>query len=172
MRIQSQKKRNITRNTTLIVVFILLISLGIGFYYSKSTNKHSFDQTSTTDKSSSSVHQNSTKTTTSTNQQISTPETVEPSFSVGTINIKQEDGNVVSSAQITADSGGSCNFTYTTADSPPVIKNTPPVSNNGSFFCQSTIPEIEFTKIGTWKLTITYVVHEQMTQGTTDVKIR
>lgn len=80
--------------------------------------------------------------------------------------ITQSNGTVLAKATSSAGSG-TCVFTYTTEGDRPVIRTTD--LTGGS--CSSNIPEVEFSRIGTWNLNVTIYIDGKKTEANQSVEI-
>lgn len=77
----------------------------------------------------------------------------------------QEDGVVRASAQVSGE--GTCVFQYTTDGDKPVVQEAAVSAKS----CSSERPEVEFSKIGTWSLKVTYYVNNERAEAVRDVTI-
>lgn len=160
------------------LVVIILIIVGIFFVYKKqSTNKDKdtaqitsaktnvMDQDNDTqvDQPSSSEAKTNNSVSTNTSDQIPTTTT----SSIKIVSVNQSGGQITVDAETSGDSGGKCVFSFTTPDDKPVVKEVV-VSGNK---CNTSIPEVEFTKLGTWNLTATYYVNDKKVEVSQNVTI-
>lgn len=83
-----------------------------------------------------------------TTDQIPTDE----SISVTLLSQTQANGLIKVSARITGSNEGKCVFTFTTEGDRPVVRESKP--NNST--CSAEIPEVEFTKLGSLNLNISF----------------
>ncbi|HSX06267.1 MAG TPA: hypothetical protein VLG92_00935 [Candidatus Saccharimonadia bacterium] len=85
-----------------------------------------------------------------------------------------EQGNVVSA---TASIGGSkdassdCVFTFSNDLAKPVVRQVTPSGTAPNLTCSATINNVEFSVVGSWKLTVNYYNNGEQANGTTDVTI-
>lgn len=77
----------------------------------------------------------------------------------------QENGVVRASAQVSGE--GTCVFQYTTEGDKPVVQEVAVSAKS----CSSERPEVEFSKIGTWSLKVTYYTNNERTEAVRDVTI-
>jgi hypothetical protein len=97
-----------------------------------------------------------------------TPDKVQTSSSLSVVisSVLQENGKVTTIAQVNG--SGTCVFEYTTSGDKPVINQ---VSVNGTT-CESSVPEVQFAKLGVWNLKVTYYNNEMKAEAQQDVTIR
>ena len=104
---------------------------------------------------------NSTGTTT---DKIPSSETLEISIK----NTSQNGGTVNASVEISGTTtDGTCVFTYTTPEDRPVIQQISSSNNT----CQSNIPEVQFSKLGTWKLNVVFYQNNTKVEASKNVTI-
>lgn len=98
-----------------------------------------------------------------------------PTISVGQPKSTQAQGNVTGQVQITGTDNtttGTCVFTYENDIAKPVIRQVAAKDAGSSMTCNSgAIPEVEFSAVGTWKLTVRYFTDNQQAVNSTDVVI-
>ena len=90
---------------------------------------------------------------------------VDSSLSVVISSTLQENGMVNAKAQTSG--SGTCVFEYKTSGDKPVINQ---VSVNGTT-CESSIPEVQFAKLGGWNLNVTYYSNGQKAETNQNVTI-
>jgi hypothetical protein len=71
---------------------------------------------------------------------------------MGEISFNQAGGVIKASLPISGVSGGTCKFSFTVTDERPVIKDVA----FGSGACLVEVPEVEFSFLGEWDLTVSY----------------
>jgi len=77
----------------------------------------------------------------------------------------QSQGQVRSSATISGQ--GTCVFLYSSEDTKPVVDE---VTSAGGV-CESSVSEVNFSKLGSWKLKVTYYSGDKKAEETRDVTI-
>jgi len=93
---------------------------------------------------------------------------ISENITVSITEINQTSGTVSTSASIQGiQSDGTCVFTYTSDDKPVVRQVT---SSNQR--CSTSIPEVEFTKIGNWNLNVTFYNDSQKAETDQSVTIQ
>lgn len=93
---------------------------------------------------------------------------VAPNTTLSIASFNQSNGQVEASATITgAGSDGVCVFSYTNPDDKPATQQVN--SSNGK--CSSKIPEVQFSKLGTWKLTVIFYLNNNKSEASQDVTI-
>ena len=92
-----------------------------------------------------------------------------PSPTLTVSDFRQSNGIVYATTQITQSSNsGSCVFTYTAKDSKPVVQEV--VSTNTQ--CVSSIPEVQFDKVGNWNLKVSFNAQNTKLEVSKDVTIK
>ena len=165
------KNRNTNKKPLLIVVALILsIIMAGGIFYvvnHDSTQKHE-TQTSTKQRADQiKKNANSNKENLPSNSESKTSEEVPASTtkSIVIISTSQSSGKVEATAQTSDD--GTCVFQYTTEGDKPVTSQSTTTTKT----CTSSIPEVQFSKLGTWKLTVTLYVNNEKAEATKDVAI-
>lgn len=80
----------------------------------------------------------------------------------------QKDGTVYAEASIAGtDKEGTCVFTYTTPDDRPVVQQV----TSASKICKSSIPEVQFSKLGTWNLQVVFYLNNVKSEANKSVSI-
>jgi len=94
-----------------------------------------------------------------------------PAVSVVISNFNQANGLVSASATIQGSAqNGTCVFLFTSDGTKPVTRQVD-VASNTTQICQISIPEVEFNKLGVWKLDVTYYANNQKSEVTQNVTI-
>lgn len=70
--------------------------------------------------------------------------------------VYQQNDQLRARAAITAPTGGTCNFTFSSVDAKPVVRDVKSVGSAGPQACSVNIPNAEFNKLGTWRLVVTF----------------
>jgi hypothetical protein len=84
----------------------------------------------------------------------------------------QASGIVTSKATVAgAASSGSCVFSFTTTDGKPVVKEVASTQSGSMQACTVAVSEVEFDKIGSWNLAVTFYKDNTKTTATQDVQI-
>lgn len=167
------------RNKKLIVILLLILIFGLGggmiLYTKQSDQKRAANQQKAQDeaqtKSSKTAVESSDPNSTK-NNSVSTATSDEiaesKDFTVQISATDQVNGTVTASAKINnSPDSGTCVFTYTTTDDKPVIQQVSS-SNN---VCSSSIPEVQFSKLGTWNLAVSFFVNDRKAEATKSVTI-
>ncbi|MCA9343711.1 hypothetical protein KC947_02040 [Candidatus Saccharibacteria bacterium] len=182
----STQKYKITNNKSLsskklvvVIVLILLILLLVGgylYYRNKQKNNIAKDTAQITsaktqimnqDDNSSAEQANPTKTNNQVSDKTSDQIPATTTSSIKIISVDQSGGQITVDAETSGDSGGKCVFSFTTTEDKPVVREVL-VSGNK---CNTSIPEVEFTKLGTWSLTATYYVNDKKVETSQNVTI-
>lgn len=161
-KLTKQRTNASSRRTSLLVsaVIMLAVIIATGFYMLNSDNR-----TSPLNRDAEQVSTSKTKVannpesnyrdgkapsneSVSTNDEVATSDTLKISIT----SHSQSNGIIKSSAQITGSKAGKCVFTYTTDGDRPVVRET----NLSNGICGIEIPEVEFTKLGSWNLKVTF----------------
>jgi hypothetical protein len=80
----------------------------------------------------------------------------------------QSNGSVNATALVQGSSSdGTCVFSYSSEDK-PVVKQVASSENK----CSSSIPEVEFSKLGEWNLNVTYYNRNQKAEANRSVEIK
>lgn len=108
----------------------------------------------------------STPTSSDVTAQTSDEVALSPNLSVQIIAWQQQNRSVDATA--TTSGPGTCVFQYTTDGDKPVVRETQ--SNESK--CSSSIPELFFSKLGTWHLKVTYYQENQKAETMRDVTIQ
>jgi len=162
----------------LLVILVLILAGGLGYlYYSRSRdNQRAADQKARDEAQTSSAKSSSTeesagpksggdaKSSSTTTDQV-------PTTSDGKITIdsfSQANGMVNASATAIGSAAGTCVFTFTTADSKPVTASSSSGSNQT---CSTSISEVEFNKVGSWNLNVTFYVNGGKIEASREVTI-
>jgi cytoskeletal protein RodZ len=83
-------------------------------------------------------------------------------------NFSQSNGTVNATATIAGSSkAGTCVFSFNSPEDRPVIKQVPSTLES----CSVSIPEVEFSRLGSWKLTVTLYVDNAKAEATQNVTI-
>jgi hypothetical protein len=173
MYIKKQKSKKLLVTSSLILVAATLTAAFA--FYSSSKESHqnkqvavgaSEEKTSDTIKKNTDITSSKSSGLPSNSNQVTTND-VPPS---STLNIMinsfyQKDGYVTSNAQTSGP--GTCVFEYTTEGDKPVVDQLSVLDGE----CQSSLPELQFAKLGTWKLKVTYYNNGQKAQVEKDVTI-
>ena len=160
------------------LALVVIVVVGVFLFYKKqSSNKNkdtaqitsaktevmNQDNDTQVDQPSSSETKTNNSVSTNTSDQIPTTTT----SSIKIVSVNQTGGQITVDAETSGDSGGKCVFSFTTPDDKPVVKEVV-VSGNK---CNTSIPEVEFTKLGTWNLTATYYVNDKKAEVSQNVTI-
>jgi len=94
--------------------------------------------------------------------------TLSDSVGVTISGFSQSGGTVTTSATVTGSTGGICYFIFSTEDAKPVNRSS---ALNGNS-CSTSISEVEFSKLGTWKLTVSYVNGDKNKEASQNVTIK
>ena len=84
---------------------------------------------------------------------------VSPTLSLNDVTATENGGYVSATAHILGNKyqSGSCVFTFENANARPVIRQANVISSANALACSSgNIPAVEFSVLGTWKLTVRY----------------
>jgi len=93
---------------------------------------------------------------------------VSNALSVSISNTGQSNGVVTSAATVTGlDESGTCVFTYSTPGDRPVVQQVTTTNK----ICQSNIPEVQFSKLGTWKLSVVFYQNNARAETSQNVTI-
>lgn len=87
-----------------------------------------------------------------------------PSFS-------QSNGTIKASVNVTSSSSGTCYYGFSSADTKPVSRTNQSQAQSGKQICTVEIPEAEFTKLGTWKMLISFTQSGANVERSQDVTI-
>lgn len=153
------------------VVIIIGATAGAGFYKinqdtaqkrdAQTSNKQRADEVKRDAKNNSNKEGLPSNSESKTSDQVPTSTT----SSISITSTSQSSGKVEATAQ--ASDEGICVFQYTTeGDRPVTIQST-----TNSKTCTSSVPEVQFSKLGTWKLTVTLYVNDEKAEATRDVTI-
>ncbi len=166
------KKKNTKRKILIFCIVALIIgSVALFFMYKTRQNHQSSSDASTaeqkteppkvktkTESNNNTLPNNSESTTT---EQIPTG----VSQSVAILSVTQSDGKVNAVAQTSSE--GTCVFQYTTDGDRPITTQVATSAKQ----CTNSVPEIQFSKLGTWKLTVTFYVNNEKVEDSRDVAI-
>ena len=83
------------------------------------------------------------------------------------LSVSQSNGKVDSVAQVNSDTG-ICVFQYTTDGDKPVTTQSTVMSKE----CRSSVPEIQFSRLGVWKLTVIFYINNEKVEAVQDVTVR
>lgn len=155
-----------------ISLILVALVLGVGSYVIKDDNRPTLLPTPVQQKKnapSQSKEQAAANDTTS--------QTVPLSSQLSVINITetQDKGIVKATAEVggTKVVSGSCVFTFENELSRPVVRQAVPRNDGLAFICKTgDIPEVEFSAIGIWKLTVRYYDNGAQAVGTENVTIK
>jgi len=84
---------------------------------------------------------------------------------------EQSGGLVKVSATINKGSTGTCYYNFSSPNTKPVIRTNQSQSQSGKQLCRVEIPEVEFVKLGTWKMLLTFTQDGASVEGSQDVTI-
>lgn len=90
---------------------------------------------------------------------------VNDALNVKIVSISQQNGRVEAKASVSG--SGTCVFQYTTDGDKPVISETKAKDQ----LCSSSINEVQFTKLGNWRLNVIYYSDSKKNETSTDVTI-
>lgn len=169
---QSSKKRLVL----LGVVLISLVSfICVGLYFSYDTKNSTTG--ANTDKDTSGradeIKRNAPKRSTASSGGLSNDTTnkttdqvpTDSTLSVTINSTTQSNGQVQATAKTSTN--GTCVFQYTTEGDKPVISEVEATN----YLCSTSIPEVQFAKIGTWQLKVTLYNNGKKAEVTTDVTV-
>lgn len=170
----TKKHRNLK---PFVLAAIILLAAGAGTYAYLHYTDAQIAQQEAANKSgrADEIKQNTPAVTENqTNEQpgdVDTPQTSEevPLSTSATVTISsfaQTNGAVRASAQVSGT--GTCVFQYTTDGDKPVVDE---VTVSGGV-CSSERPEVEFSKLGSWTLKVTYYTNNERVEATQSVTIR
>jgi cytoskeletal protein RodZ len=185
-----QKKSNRNRLIVLVcavLVFLLCILAVIFFfrhriaqpstYSPQSSSPKSSDQKSesTTGTSKSQSKESLAKTESTTRAGVESHTTtdkvpLDPAASINITKLEQANRNIIYQATVAnIRDGGICSATYESQDTQPIV-NTVTAS---SMTCGPvSIPEMSFTKLGKWKLTLRYFSDNKQVIATKEIEVR
>lgn len=153
-----------------IALVLLLVGAGIGYVLVQRSNQQKESSTSSDETSSQNKADPTDDTTepkdvsTSTSEQIPVSETV----SVSITNAAQQDATVNATAAVKgASTNGTCVFLFTSPDSRPVTRQVDNVTTS----CSTSVPAVEFDKIGDWNLKVTYYNNNSRTEAQKNVTV-
>lgn len=89
-----------------------------------------------------------------------------PDMTVSIMDYSQSGGLIRAAATVNRETG-ECVFTYSTPEDRPVVRTT----NIEDGSCNSSIPEVEFARLGVWNLNITAYVNGKRAEANRDVTI-
>lgn len=96
-----------------------------------------------------------------------------PQLSVSISNFSQANGEVKAEALINGSSGdGTCVFNFSTPEGKPVVKELASSTTGNEQLCSLTLTEVEFDKIGTWELTVTFYKDGAKSVASKNVEVR
>ncbi len=176
-KVSNSNKTKSKKTLIIVLVIIILASVGGYFYFKKEQQNNSVkdnaqtssaktdiinqDKNTTIDPSDPSKPTDKVSDTTSDQVPVST------TTSIKITSVSQSGGRVVAVAETTGESSGKCVFSFTTPDDKPVVKEVTATNNK----CEVNIPEVEFTKIGSWSLNVSYYAGDKKAEDTRDVTI-
>ncbi|MFO0887126.1 MAG: hypothetical protein U0413_02775 [Candidatus Saccharimonadales bacterium] len=175
----TNNKSSSSKKLVVVIVLILLILLLVGgclYYRNKQKNNIAKDTAQITsaktqimnqDDNSSAEQANPTKTNNQVSDKTSDQIPATTTSSIKIVSVEQSGGQITVDAETSGDSGGKCVFSFTTTEDKPVVREVL-VSGNK---CNTSIPEVEFTKLGTWNLTATYYVNDKKAETSQNVTI-
>ena len=171
---KSIKNRNRNKKPLIIVVAVLVIigaTAGAVFYKinqdttqkhdAQTSNKQRADQVKRDAKKNDNKEGLPSNSESKTSDQVPTSTTK----SISIASTSQSNGKVEAIAQASDD--GTCVFLYTSEGDKPVTTQ----STTNSKTCTSSVPEVQFAKLGLWKLTVTLYVSNEKAEATKDVTI-
>lgn len=165
----------------ILLVAILLIAGALGAYtWIKNSNQadrlaeEKIKSEAQTESAKKNIVNNSKAGSTDTSKDLGSNVTttdqipVSSNLSVTITNFQQVNSLINSSASISGNSSeGTCVFTYSTPGSKPVVDQ---VSSKSSV-CSSIIPEVQFSKLGSWNLNIVFYLNDGKAEGNKNVTI-
>lgn len=178
-KITNNKPKKSNGNKIIIVILVVLVLVGIGVYLcyknnQKNNNTKDGAQTSSAktdimeqDENTPVDPPNPNKPTGTVSDTTSDQVPTSTTATVQITSFNQADGRIKASAETSGDSGGKCVFSFTTPDDKPVVKEATSVNNK----CEVSIPEVEFSKIGTWNLNVTYYVNDKKIEVNKNVTV-
>ena len=164
------------RSKKLLIVaglLLLIIAAGATYWFVFRDNSAPVDENATdptlTSAKEEAAEVTETKTNDSNNSQTVTADQVpsSPSLSISGLTTSQSGGYVTAEATIGgATQSGSCVFTFTATDSRPVVKQS-----SGTTSCSTRIAEVEFDKVGTWNLEVSFFQNNTKASASQNVTI-
>ncbi len=179
-KLNSSTRRN-RKPLIALIILAIVVALGIGsFVFIKNRNaenarieqkardeaqtssaKKDIQNKSAGDTQDKNLPNNSTSTTT---DKIPTSEDLRTTIT----STSQKDGTVYAEAIITgATAEGTCVFTYTTPEDRPVVQQVTSANKT----CKSSIPEVQFSKLGTWNLQVIFYLNNVKSEANKSVSI-
>lgn len=157
--------------TVLIIVslFVVALLMMVAFLLMRSKPDTTNRQRAEEIKSSQPIKNSSQDDTNLPKNAISTtndtvPVSADLSVSIDTV-VQQ---NRTLTIKATTSSSGTCVFQFTTENDKPVISQAQVVENT----CTAAIPEVQFSRLGTWQLRVTYYRDGNKTEARQDVTIQ
>jgi hypothetical protein len=175
---KSPRSRKVKLFSILILVCLLLAASAAFIVYKSRqadeammTQKNKDEAQTQSAKKVDAEKSSDTKTTPSTNstsQEVETTSTV--ILAIDSFN--QSNHSVNAAASITgANADGVCVFLFTSEGDKPVTREVGSTMNEQRRTCSISIPEVEFNKLGTWKLNVTFYLNNQKSEASKDVTI-
>lgn len=88
------------------------------------------------------------------------------------VKAQQETSRVEAEVTITGgDKLGTCVFLFTNPEDRPVTRQISSTGSLGAQNCKATIPNIEFNRLGTWRLKVTYYMDENKGEAQSEITI-
>jgi hypothetical protein len=100
------------------------------------------------------------------------PPKIDPTYAIRISDFSQANGVVSIRSVVDAPNKGTCTYTLSTIDAKPVIREALNTGSDGPKYCNIEIPEVEFAKIGVWKLTIGFTSTGKTNEVSQDVTIK
>jgi len=172
---QSHTKRNII-SVIIIVVVVLIAYTSTSFalklwpFTQPTPSDTQSDSTSTSTDSSKDNIPSSDNGSTKTTDQVP----VDTALNATINTLEQKNGLVTFNGSVSpALAGGTCSLTFTNPNDKPINRTSESTTDNTSSVCkQITVPETEFSYLGTWTTTFRYFVGEKQVVATKDIVIQ
>lgn len=175
------KKQSKFKKYVLLVLLLLLLVIASGLYLwqkknndEKLTPKNTGQGVPIEQSGAANIKSPDSKAKNNANQNSEPPQTtnVIPDKSLTIDNFSQSDGLVRVSASVSSPDPGNCYFGFASEGTKPVARSNPSVSD-GSLpqKCSVDINEVEFTKLGSWKLTVIFSQNDAKLEKSQDVTI-
>lgn len=153
-----------------IVIVIALLLAGGYFYKQHQDEQRRLEQKAKDEAQTSSAKKDASTKNTSDDSNIpstSIKQDVPQADATVTIQSVNQANGAVTATATSSSASGTCVFTYTTDGDKPVTRN---VGIEGGT-CTSTIPEVEFARLGTWNLNVTVYIDGKKTEANQSVTI-
>ncbi len=174
MKITKNNKKRVGRNLTIgFLALLVIIGIPLVFYLVNKDKSQTLstktEQSVTRSNSTDAKNNNDKKTTLPDNSESKTADNIPTSVAatIKILSVSQSNGKVDSVAQVNSDTGV-CVFQYTTDGDKPVTTQSTVMSKE----CRSSVPEIQFSRLGVWKLTVVFYVNSEKVEAVQDVTVR